>query len=93
MAEIEFFWQAENQAKRLEELTTSEGELKDLPLRRDVRSLGHLLGSVIKEQAGQRVFEAEEKLRQLAIQHREMNKSAKPGCPTGGEHYRHHERG
>ncbi len=80
MAEIEFFWQAENQAIRLEELTTSEGELKDLPLRRDVRSLGHLLGTVIKEQAGQRVFEAEEKLRQLAIQHREMNKSAKPGC-------------
>jgi len=68
----EQLWHVENQAQRLAELSTDNVELKELPLRRDVRSLGHLLGCVICEQAGQVTFDAEEQLRQLAIKHREQ---------------------
>lgn len=73
MEQTELFWKADDQRERLAELTSAEGELKDLPLRRDVRSLGYLLGRVIREQAGMRVFDAEEELRRLAIRHRELN--------------------
>ncbi|WP_027715201.1 phosphoenolpyruvate carboxylase [Desulfuromonas sp. TF] len=72
MGELEFFWKAPVQAERLKELLSSDPETKDLPLRRDVRSLGKLLGVVIKEQAGQKVFDDEERLRRLAIKHREL---------------------
>jgi phosphoenolpyruvate carboxylase len=67
---MELFWKAEDQVGRLAELISSEAELKDLPLRRDVRSLGRLLGVVIREQAGERIYELEEALRQLMIRHR-----------------------
>jgi phosphoenolpyruvate carboxylase len=40
---------------------------KDEPLRRDVRSLGTLLGTVIREQEGDDFFETVEKIRKLAI--------------------------
>ncbi len=79
MTSRELFWRAANQAERLEELFTSDPQVKDLPLRRDVRSLGKLLGVVIKEQAGQEVFDAEEQLRRLAIRHREMEKDLGEG--------------
>jgi phosphoenolpyruvate carboxylase len=72
MSGRELYWVAEDQAGRLAELTGEDPELKELPLRRDVRSLGMLLGEVIREQAGQRVYEAEEELRQLAIRHRQL---------------------
>jgi phosphoenolpyruvate carboxylase len=72
MGEVELFWKAPEQAERLKELLSSDPHIKDLPLRRDVRSLGKLLGVVIKEQAGQKVFDGEERLRRLAIRHREM---------------------
>ncbi|MFZ0662233.1 MAG: phosphoenolpyruvate carboxylase [Acidobacteriaceae bacterium] len=45
--------------------------MKEAPLRRDVRSLGMLLGEVLREQAGDAVFEAVEALRQGAIRRRE----------------------
>ena len=45
--------------------------MKEAPLRRDVRSLGTLLGDVLREQAGDDVFEAVEALRQGAIRRRE----------------------
>jgi len=60
MDTLELFWKAADQAERLRELTSADPELKELPLRRDVRSLGKLLGQVIREQAGQDVFDAEE---------------------------------
>src|SRR5439155_18846210 len=44
---------------------------KDAPLRRDVRSLGILLGQVIKEQCGDALFSTVESLRELLIRHRE----------------------
>ena len=72
MANGEIFWWSTDQSERLRELISSEPENKKIPLRRDVRSLGKLLGTVIKEQAGDKLFEAEEQLRNLAIRHREL---------------------
>jgi phosphoenolpyruvate carboxylase len=65
-------WSPANWPQRLAELQAPTGELKEAPLRRDVRSLGMLLGEVIREQAGAAVFEAVEELRQIAIQRREL---------------------
>ncbi len=67
----EFLWRAEDQAERLTDLVGEEEKGKDLPLRRDVRSLGILLGWVIREQAGGQIFDTEEQLRHLTIRHRE----------------------
>ena len=38
---------------------------RDLPLRRDIRLLGNLLGQVLIEQAGQALFDTEERIRSL----------------------------
>jgi phosphoenolpyruvate carboxylase len=64
-------WKPESWPSRLEELEARSGELKEVPLRRDVRSLGMLLGEVLREQAGERLFHLEEDLRQLSIERRE----------------------
>ena len=66
-------WNVENQAARLEELTSHDLDLKEVPLRRDVRSLGRLLGEVLKEQVGDKFFSAVEELRVLLIEHRELH--------------------
>jgi phosphoenolpyruvate carboxylase len=42
----------------------------DLPLREDIRYLGRVLGDTIREQAGPKVFELVERIRQNAIQFR-----------------------
>jgi phosphoenolpyruvate carboxylase len=66
------FWYAEDQNALLAELTAhSEDSAKDNPLRRDVRSLGAILGQVLVEQAGQDLFDLVENLRRLLIEHRE----------------------
>lgn len=72
-------WKPESWPARLEELEARAGDLKEAPLRRDVRSLGMLLGEVIKEQAGERLFHLEEDLRQLSIERRE----AAAACDSG----------
>ncbi len=65
-------WKADDQKARLSELTaSSDDSAKDQSLRRDVRSLGALLGRVLVEQAGQELFDTVEELRQLMIEHRE----------------------
>ncbi|HEX8174119.1 MAG TPA: phosphoenolpyruvate carboxylase [Pyrinomonadaceae bacterium] len=74
-------WSPEDQAQRLAELTVDEPEVKESPLRRDVRSLGRLLGEVLKEQAGERLFNLVEELRLLAIQYRDATLD-ESGGPT-----------
>jgi len=65
-------WKADDQSARLSELIAGSGEpVKDNPLRRDVRSLGAVLGQVLIEQAGQELFESVEELRRLLIERRE----------------------
>ncbi|HEX8720496.1 MAG TPA: phosphoenolpyruvate carboxylase [Pyrinomonadaceae bacterium] len=71
MGEEERLWEVEDQRGRLDELTAREGEEKVEPLRRDVRSLGRLLGVVLKEQAGGALFDAVEELRALTTAQRE----------------------
>jgi len=72
MTEMELFWRSEDQGGRLAELVSQDPALRELPLRRDVRSLGRLLGTVILEQAGEQALAAEEELRHLAIRHRKL---------------------
>ena len=68
-------WNPDDQAARLSELTAGSDEpAKDNPLRRDVRSLGAVLGNVLAEQAGQELFESVEQLRRLMIEHRETTR-------------------
>jgi len=65
-------WKADDQQARLSELTArSDDAAKDHPLRRDVRSLGAILGQTLVEQAGQELFDSVEELRRLLIEHRE----------------------
>jgi phosphoenolpyruvate carboxylase len=64
-------WTPTDWPQRLAELQTSTGELKEAPLRRDVRSLGMLLGEVLREQAGDSLYDAVEALRRTAIARRE----------------------
>jgi phosphoenolpyruvate carboxylase len=64
-------WTPTDWPQRLAELQASTGELKEAPLRRDVRSLGMLLGEVLREQAGEPLYDAVEALRRTAIARRE----------------------
>ena len=64
-------WSPTDWPQRLAELQAPTGELKEAPLRRDVRSLGTLLGEVLREQAGEPLYEAVEALRRSAIARRE----------------------
>jgi phosphoenolpyruvate carboxylase len=64
-------WNPESWSQRLAELEAQSGELKEAPLRRDVRSLGTLLGAVLREQAGDEAFAQVEALRQGTISRRE----------------------
>jgi phosphoenolpyruvate carboxylase len=72
MARSKPLWNADDQKARLSELTArSDDSAKDRSLRRDVRSLGALLGRVLVEQSGPELFDTVEELRQLMIRHRE----------------------
>ncbi len=74
-------WSAPDQASRLAELTTGSSDPnKEIPLRRDVRCLGTLLGRVLVEQKGEDLFDVVEELRHLLTQHRE-----KSGAPPGAD--------
>ena len=64
-------WNPESWTARLAELEAQSGERKEAPLRRDVRSLGMLLGEVLREQAGEELFAQVEALRQGTIRRRD----------------------
>ena len=64
-------WNPESWTGRLAELEARTGDLKEAPLRRDVRSLGTLLGEVLREQAGDELFAHVEALRQGTIRRRD----------------------
>ena len=68
---MDLLWKPENWAERLDELQSFDPERKEAPLRRDVRSLGTLLGRVLREQAGDALFQAVEDLRRLTMEGRE----------------------
>ena len=66
-------WGTGDQRGRLDELTAgTTNPAKDLPLRRDVRLLGILLGRVLVEQVGESLLGVVEELRRIFIQHREQ---------------------
>jgi len=66
-------WSDGTQVSRLATLTADTADpAKEIPLRRDVRSLGILLGRVLVEQEGKEFFDVVEKLRQLLTEHREQ---------------------
>src|ERR1700712_5242883 len=71
-------WSPTDWPQRLAELQAPTGDLKSAPLRRDVRSLGMLLGQVLREQALPGIYDSVEDLRQAAISRRE-------GSPVAGE--------
>ncbi len=64
-------WKPAAWSERLAELEARTGDLKEAPLRRDVRSLGMLLGEVLREQAGEAIYEKVEQLRQSSIRRRD----------------------
>jgi phosphoenolpyruvate carboxylase len=70
-------WAVDDQAARLAELTAAtDDRIKEAPLRRDVRSLGILLGRVLVTQAGEPLFKTVEQLRRLLIQSRARGQRA-----------------
>jgi len=92
---MESYWDYPDQGRRLAELIAREGDDSDRPLRHDVRSLGFLLGTVIREQAGKGIFDREEELRQLAIRHRELLGDQDPQGLSASDHHdlQRHARG
>lgn len=78
-------WTPADWSQRLAELQAATGELKEAPLRRDVRSLGMLLGEVLREQAGPALFDAVEDLRRTAIARREAEQADTPDGNLSGE--------
>jgi phosphoenolpyruvate carboxylase len=78
----ELYWKVDSPVARLAELTSFAGDLWERPLRRDVRSLGKLLGTVLREQAGSAIYALEEELRHGAIAHRRRLYHAEPDLHT-----------
>ncbi len=69
-------WKPAVWPERLAELEARSDAMKDAPLRRDVRSLGILLGEVLREQAGDELYGIVEELRRIAIARREADAAA-----------------
>lgn len=64
-------WTPDSWTDRLAELEARTGDKKQAPLRRDIRGLGTLLGDVLREQAGDALFNTVEALRVTAIARRD----------------------
>jgi phosphoenolpyruvate carboxylase len=78
-------WLPSSWSQRLAELTSPSGELAAAPLRRDVRSLGMLLGTVLREQAAPGIYEAVEALRKSARARREDDDEEPPVGSAGSD--------
>jgi phosphoenolpyruvate carboxylase len=74
-------WTPDSWTERLAELEARTGDAKQAPLRRDIRALGTLLGDVLREQAGDALFDAVESLRRTAIARRDAE--AANDAPSG----------
>ena len=74
-------WLPSSWSDRLGELLAPSGDLKSAPLRRDVRSLGTLLGIVLREQAGAGIYDDVETMRLAAIARRDA-RDATPALPA-----------
>ena len=74
-------WTPDSWTERLAELEARTGDAKQAPLRRDIRALGTLLGDVLREQAGDALFNSVESLRRTAIARREAD--AANNAPSG----------
>ena len=70
---MESWWTPEDQFERLRELISDQPGQKEAALRRDVRSLGQILGLVLREQRGQEFYDTVEQVRGLAITHRDQH--------------------
>ncbi len=70
---MEPLWKPESWSERLAEVLEQEGTRKEAPLRRDVRSLGILLGKVLREQVGEPLFRAVEDLRRQTMEGRQAH--------------------
>src|SRR5438552_18534828 len=77
-SDSEPLWTAQSQEERLVELLGNPADIKEKPLRRDVSSLGRLLGNVIKEQEGASLFDMVEALRRLSISGRADQSAFQP---------------
>jgi phosphoenolpyruvate carboxylase len=84
---MSLLWSPESWSERLAELEARAGDKKAAPLRRDVRSLGILLGEVLREQAGDDFFELVEALRKGTIRLRaaEARRNRKEAARLGAE--------
>src|SRR5437879_13810076 len=73
MSKVKPLWKPDDQSASWAELPAqADDAAKDRPLRRDVRSLGALLGRVLVEQVGEDLLNDVERLRKLLIQHRDQ---------------------
>ena len=76
MPSSESLWFTKDQSARLRELTAETTDsIKEAALRRDVRSLGILLGRVLVECGGAELFDQVERIRQGLIRQREPSPS------------------
>ncbi len=67
----ELLWKAPDQHERLDELIGEAPDRKEAPLRRDVRSLGTILGDTLAEQVSPKFLEEVEKIRTAMVARRE----------------------
>lgn len=72
----EILWKAPDQHERLDELIGDAPDRKESPLRRDVRSLGTILGATLAEQVSPRFLEEIERLRTAMVARRERTGDA-----------------
>jgi phosphoenolpyruvate carboxylase len=73
MPEMPLWGGDDQQARLAESMAETTSPSKEAPLRRDVRSLGVLLGRVLVEQGGEALLDVVEHLRRLLLQHRHQD--------------------